>query len=138
MALGSGFLCSFKINEKVLIGVVTAAHVIRSAKKHMTSKSSSTEACEILIVFPHTTQGDPLDWNCEDRTIYVINLTQILKSDTYRGIFDNKGTDGTFVEIESHNIQEKGTRKNFQTDSQLKIGQDIIMIQFPEGVHGWD
>ena len=137
--IGSGFLCSFKIDEKVLIGVVTAAHVIRQAKEHMsTSKSSSTDACEILIVFPHTTQGDPLDWNCEDRTIYVINLTQLLNSDTYRGIFDNKGTDGAFVEIESHIIQEKGTRKIFQTESQFSEGQDIIVIQFPEGVHGWD
>lgn len=69
--IGSGFLCSLKINDTEIVGVVTAAHVIRSCQHKLVNSKM-----RILMLFSPTTEGDPLGGTLKERLTYPINISQ--------------------------------------------------------------
>ena len=99
---------------------------------------NAEQQCEILIVFPPSSHGDPLEWSCEQSELHAINLSDILNSEVYRGIYDHKEVDSAFIEVESRILQEIGIREIFHTEFQCSIDQYIIIIQFPNTVRCWD
>lgn len=142
--IGSGFLCSFTIfdNEENLVGVVTAAHVIRKCQEFI-NKWRSDPKSEILIIFPPTTEGDPLGWNMKEKPPFTINISKVLQRteegiQTYRGIFDHRNVDGAFIEIDQSTLQGMKSREVFQLNSKIFKDENVIIIQFPEGKYGWD
>ena len=104
---------------------------------------------EVLVTFPSKVRDELNLWGFTDQApdaipenknneLFVLNLSDILKTPAFRGIYEKDPMDFAFIEIPEDLLSHRENREFLRMSKNFSNFKDVYVIQYPDGNYYWD